>query len=264
MAGQPIIIKRKAAHGGHHGGAWKVAYADFVTAMMALFIVLWLMSSSKQVQDAVGGYFRDPKGTAAKIGSNQSGAGENFTLAKEDMSKLKEQLQSAIRRAAELDKLKKQIEMTVTAEGLRIELLESDVGTFFESGNSNPTPKARELLQTLAQELGKLPNKISIEGHTDSKPFAAGAGYGNWELSADRANAVRRLMQEDGLAANQVSQVRGFADQKLRKPDEPFDPSNRRVSLIVQYLSATSGEAPASPPATAKPEEKATPKPGGH
>ena len=180
------------------------------------------------------------------------------------MSKLKEQLQSAIRRVAELDKLKNQIEMTVTAEGLRIELLESDVGTFFESGNSNPTPKARELLQMLAQELGKLPNKISIEGHTDSKPFAAGAAYGNWELSADRANAVRRLMQEVGLAADQVSQVRGFADQKLRKPDEPLDPSNRRVSLIVQYLPPTSSEAPASPPATAKPEEKSAPKPGGH
>jgi chemotaxis protein MotB len=223
MTGQPIIIKRKAAHGGHHGGAWKVAYADFVIAMMALFIVLWLVSSSKQVQDAVGGYFRDPKGNAAKIGSNLSGAGENFTLAKQDMSKLKEQLQNAIRRVVELEKLKNQIEMTVTAEGLRIELLESDTGTFFESGNSHPTANCKELLQMLAQELGKLPNKISIEGHTDSKPFADGMAYGNWELSADRANAARRLMREDGLAADQVSQVRGFADQRLRKPDEPFN-----------------------------------------
>jgi chemotaxis protein MotB len=259
MGGQPIIIKRKAAHGGHHGGAWKVAYADFVTAMMALFIVLWLMNSSKQVQEAVGGYFRDPKGVASKIGTNQSGAGENFTLAKEDMSKLKEQLQSAIRRAAELEKLKKQIEMTVTTEGLRIELLESDVGTFFESGNSHPTAKGRELLQMLSQELGKLPNKISIEGHTDAKAFAAGTAYGNWELSADRANAARRLMQEDGLAADQVSQVRGFADQRLRKPDEPFDSSNRRVSLIVQYLPATNPEEQPALPGAAKPAEKSAP-----
>jgi chemotaxis protein MotB len=264
MAGQPIIIKRKAAHSGHHGGAWKVAYADFVTAMMALFIVLWLMSSSKQVQDAVGGYFRDPKGSASKIGSNLSGAGENFTLAKQDMAKLKEQLQSAIRRAAELEKLKNQIEMTVTAEGLRIELLESDVGTFFETGNSQPTPKGKQLLEMLAQELGKLPNKISIEGHTDSKPFAVGVAYGNWELSADRANSARRLMQDNNLAVDQVSQVRGFADQRLRKPDQPFDSSNRRVSLIVQYLPAPNIEEQPSPPATAKPEEKSAPTQGHH
>ena len=264
MSGQPIIIKRKAAHAGHHGGAWKVAYADFVTAMMALFIVLWLMNSSKQVQDAVGGYFRDPKGTAAKIGSNLSGAGENFTLKKQDMAKLKEQLQSAIRQVAELDKLKNQIEMTVTAEGLRIELMEADTGTFFQSGSSHPTAKGEELLRMLAQELGKLPNKISIEGHTDSKPFAERAAYGNWELSADRANAARRLMQEVGLAADQVSQVRGFADQRLRKPDEPLDPSNRRVSLIVQYLPPGGNEAQPSPPATTKPQEKPAPAPAQH
>jgi chemotaxis protein MotB len=259
VAGQPIIIKRKAAHGGHHGGAWKVAYADFVTAMMALFIVLWLVSSSKQVQDAVGGYFRDPKGTAAQIGSNLSGAGENFTLDKQDMTKLKEQLQSSIRQVVELEKLRNQIEMTVTAEGLRIELLEADKGTFFDSGNSHPTAKAEELLQMLAQELGKLPNKISIEGHTDSKPFAERAAYGNWELSADRANAARRLMQQDGLAADQVSQVRGFADQRLRNPDQPLDPSNRRISLIVQYLPPTNVGTPAAPSATAKPEKKPAP-----
>jgi chemotaxis protein MotB len=259
MPGQPIIIKRKAAHAGHHGGAWKVAYADFVTAMMALFIVLWLVSSSKQVQDAVGGYFRDPKGSANKIGSNMSGAGENFTLAKQDMSKLKEQLESAIRRAADLEKLKKQVEMTVTADGLRIELLESDVGTFFESGSPVPTGNGKQLLQTLAQELGKLPNKISLEGHTDSKPFAAGVAYGNWELSADRANAARRLMQQNGLGADQISQVRGFADQRLRKPDEPFDSSNRRVSLIVQYMPGANPAEQPSAPATAKPENKPSP-----
>jgi chemotaxis protein MotB len=261
MAGQPIVIKRKAAHAGHHGGAWKVAYADFVTAMMALFIVLWLVNSSKPIKDAVGGYFRDPKGTASKAGSNLSGTGENLNLAKQDMPKLKEQLESAIRRAVELEKLKQQIDMTVTSEGLRIELLESDVGTFFESGNSHPTPKCKELLQILAQQLGKLPNKVSIEGHTDSRAFADGTTYGNWELSADRANAARHLMQEDGLAANQVSQVRGFADQRLRKPEAPFDSSNRRVSLIVQYLPVTNLEEPPAAPATAKPGEKSSPSP---
>lgn len=233
----PIIIKRKkAGHGGHHGGAWKVAYADFVTAMMALFIVLWLLNSSKQIQEAVGGYFKDPTGTSKKVGSNMVGSGEAFQLAKQDMPKLKEQLQKAIRQVEKFDKLKNQIEMTVTSEGLRIELLESEAGTFFDSGNATPSANGRDLLKTLAEQLGQLPNKISLEGHTDSKPFAGSRNYSNWELSADRANAARRIMQESGVGADQVSQVRGYADQRLRKPDAPEDASNRRISLIVQYL----------------------------
>lgn len=233
----PIIIKKKkGGHGGHHGGAWKVAYADFVTAMMALFIVLWLLNTSKQIQEAVGGYFKDPTGTSKKVGSNMVGSGEAFQLTKQDMPKLKEQLQKAIRQVDKFDKLKNQIEMTVTSEGLRIELLETEAGTFFDTGNATPTANGRDLLTTLAEQLGQLPNKISIEGHTDSKPFAGNGNYSNWELSADRANAARRIMQESGVRADQVSQVRGYADQRLRKLDAPEDASNRRISLIVQYL----------------------------
>src|SRR6266536_5265869 len=126
-----IILKKKGGHGGHHGGAWKVAYADFVTAMMALFIVLWLMNASKQIQVAVGGYFKDPTGKSKQVGTDMSGAGESFRLTKNDLSKLKEQLQKRIQSITELEKLHKNIEMTVTAEGLRIELLESETGTFF-------------------------------------------------------------------------------------------------------------------------------------
>ena len=239
MPGTPpiIIVKKKAGHGGHHGGAWKVAYADFVTAMMALFIVLWLLNSSKQVQEAVGGYFKDPTGTSKKVGTNMQGAGESFALSKEDMPKLKEELQKAIRRVDNFDKLKDQIEMTVTAEGLRIELLESEAGTFFESGSDTPSANGKELLIAIANELGSLPNKISIEGHTDSKPYPGDSNYGNWELSVDRANSARRLMQQNGVKETQVLQVRGYADQRLRKPDNPEDPSNRRISLIVQYSS---------------------------
>ncbi|MGA8153888.1 MAG: flagellar motor protein MotB [Terriglobales bacterium] len=234
-----IIIKKKGAHGGHHGGAWKVAYADFVTAMMALFIVLWLMNSSKQVQDAVGGYFKDPSGTSKMVGTDQRGSGQNFAITKDNMAELKEQLQRAVRRMDDFDKLKNQIKMTVTSEGLRIELLETASGTFFESGNSRPNDDGKELLMLLAQELGKLPNKLSIEGHTDSTPYAKMGEYGNWELSSDRANSARRLMQENGVREDQVAQVRGFADQRLRTPDKPFDPGNRRISLIVQYVDAT-------------------------
>src|SRR6266704_548453 len=144
-----IIIKKKSGHAGHHGGAWKVAYADFVTAMMALFIVLWLLSSSEQVQKAVGGYFTDPKGHGRDVGNGLRGAGsESLPIHKDDMKKLKEKLEQAVK------------------------------------------------------DTGSLPNKVTMEGHTDSKPFAAKNGYSNWELSADRANAARRWMQEHGVRAD--------------------------------------------------------------
>lgn len=250
---RPILIIKKKAHGGHHGGAWKVAYADFVTAMMALFIVLWLLNTSKQVQEAVGGYFKDPTGNSKMVGSNLAGVGENFTITRDNMSELKDQLQKAIQQMPDFEKLKSHIEMTVTAEGLRIELLESATGTFFESGSPNLNADGHELLVMLAQELGKLPNKISVEGHTDSKPFARSGNYGNWELSSDRANSARRLMQSDGLRSDQVTQVRGFADQRLRKLDNALDPSNRRISLIVQYI-AKSEDQSATPTSSAATE----------
>ena len=249
-AARPIIvIKKKGGHGGHHGGAWKVAYADFVTAMMSLFIVLWLMNSSKPIKEAVAGYFKDPAGTSKLTGGNGKGPGESsgegpgdsLTLSKDNMSKLKETLQSAIHQIEDLNKLKNQIEMTVTSEGLRIELLESAKGTFFDSGSADLNDSGKETLIALAKQLGGVPNKISIEGHTDSKPLVRHGGeYGNWELSVDRANTARRLMQDNGLRADQVTQVRGYADQHLRMADAPEDPSNRRISVIVQYLATDS------------------------
>jgi len=236
---QPIIIKKKIVHGGHHGGAWKVAYADFVTAMMALFIVLWLMGSSEPVKKAVAGYFRDPSGKSAEKGSAPGGLGENIAVRKDDMKKLKEKLEDAMKQSPELEKLKNQVQMTVTGEGLRIELLESEVGTFFQSGSAQPSGTGKDMLDMLAGELGKLQNRLLIEGHTDSQPFAASAkGYSNWELSADRANSARKLMQENGLSVNQVAEVRGYADQHLRKPEDPNNASNRRVSIVVKYLGS--------------------------
>jgi chemotaxis protein MotB len=235
-----VIIKKKGRHGGHHGGAWKVAYADFVTAMMALFIVLWLLNTSKPVREAIAGYFRDPTGTAGKLSTSTEGPGAKFVptpVPADDMGKLKDEIEKSLRQLPNFDKLKDQIEIKVTPEGLRIELLESATGTFFDLGNAAPNSNGKELLDLLAGELGKLPNKISIEGHTDSKPFSGKRNYGNWELSTDRANAARRLMQQNGLGDKQVAQVRGFADQLLRKADNPYDPSNRRISLIVQYTT---------------------------
>jgi len=229
---QPIIIKRISGHGGHHGGAWKVAYADFVTAMMALFIVLWLMNSSKPIQEAISGYFKDPAGTGKLTGTNKPPTHE---VSKDSLDKVKTELEKAIRQVANFEKVKDHIELTVTSEGLRIEMLESKTGTFFESGQTDPNGDGREMMMTIAEELGKVPNKISIEGHTDSQPFSARANYTNWELSADRANASRRLMQQHGLRADQVAQVRGFADQQPRNAKDASDPANRRITVIVQY-----------------------------
>ena len=244
---QPIIvIKKKSGHGGHHGGAWKVAYADFVTAMMSLFIVLWLMSStSKATQAEIAGYFRDPKGTSKNHGAEPKP--ETAKSKKEDMAGLKNDLLQAIRQIDALNKLRKQIEITVTEEGLRVELLEDAKGTFFEVGSAQPTPVMEELLKVLAGQLKDLPNSISIEGHTDARPYSGSGQYGNWELSTDRANVARREMQASGIRLNQISQVRGFADQRLHYTDRPFDPANRRISLVVQNMpSEKESDGPAS------------------
>ena len=232
-----IIIKRvKKGHGGHHGGAWKVAYADFVTAMMALFMVLWLVSSSEQVKKAIGGYFNDPTGKGKEVGNGLRGnGGESLSLQKDDMNKLKEKLEQAIQTSEPLQKIKEHVVMTVIGEGLRVELLEDSKGMFFESGNADPTPYGKDLMKLLAVEIGKLPNTVTMEGHTDSKPYSGKKDYSNWELSADRANAARRWMQANGMREDQVTQVRGFADQSLRNKNDPEDASNRRVTLIIQY-----------------------------
>ena len=237
-----IIIKKKGGHGGHHGGAWKVAYADFVTAMMALFIVLWLLNSSEQVRKAISSYFRDPSGRGEKMGSAHAGSGEGLSITKDDMPHLKEKLEAAVKRSPEFESLKDHVEMTVVGEGLRIELIENEGGLFFELGSAKPSGLGDELIARLAQELGKLPNKLAIEGHTDARPYSGGGTYSNWELSTDRANAARRLMQTMGVRADQVVQVRGFADEDLRKKDDPESALNRRISVIVQYLNSPAGE----------------------
>ena len=170
----PIIIKKKIIHAGHHGGAWKVAYADFVTAMMALFIVLWLMGSSEPVKKAVAGYFRDPSGRAAEKGSGQGGIGENISIRKDDMGKLKEKLESAMMQAPELAKLKDQVQMTVTGEGLRVELLESEVGTFFETGSSHPSASGKHMLEMMSRA------HLMVMVSHDMKSLAKMCNYAIW------------------------------------------------------------------------------------
>ncbi len=213
-----------------------MAYADFVTAMMALFIVLWLMSADKEVQQAVSAYFNNPSGPGKLTGTASAGVGNAIELPRQDMAKLREKIQEALKTVPNFRDLKDHVEITVTSDGLRIELIETEAGMFFESGRPQPTERGSELLTRLAEELGKLPNNILIEGHTDAKPFAGDGLYTNWELSADRANAARRLMQAHGVKNEQIGQVRGYADRQLRHPEDPTHASNRRVSVIVQYL----------------------------
>lgn len=273
---QPIIvIKKKGGHGGHHGGAWKVAYADFVTAMMALFIVLWLTSQSDAVKKAVAGYFNDPKGLATLLGTTMSGTGNGSAPApdqnQKQLQELKEKLEKEIEARKDLEKLIKQIEITITSEGLRIEMIEDRNGTFYQSGSAKLSPDGQELLALLAAELKTLPNQLLIEGHTDAAQYSSDANYSNWELSADRANSARRLLQQDGVRGDQVTQVRGFADQMLRVKNNPYDPSNRRITILVKnhdhaapptlvHARVAEGAGETAPPAVA-PGAAATPNP---
>jgi chemotaxis protein MotB len=258
---QPIIIKKKNGHAAHHGGAWKVAYADFVTAMMALFIVLWLMNASPDVKKSVSIYFNDPSGLGKLTGSASAGSGDAVSVSKDDMSKLQDKIQAAMKKSPEFEKLKDHVRMTVTGEGLRIELLESDKGMFFNSGSGAPSELGADILRDLAKELGKLPNNLLIEGHTDSKPFGTARDYSNWELSADRANSARRVMESNGLRVGQVSQIRGYADRNLRNPGDPEDSSNRRVTITIKYTVKPVSE---DEPKEAGGHGKAESKDGGH
>ena len=255
---QPIIIKRvKRRHGGHHGGSWKVAFADFMTAMMAFFLVMWLVGQSDRVKQAVAGYFRDPgkyqsmgksgvlKGSDAMIKKEQSkkesmsvAKKESFTPTKEERQKL---TLSAKNILAELEKqeafrhLKKNVKVQMTSEGLRIILNESeDAPAFFEPGSAKLLQKSAVILVTIARELGGLTNHIVIEGHTDNS-FTGRNDYSNWELSADRANSARQLMEVSGLYEGQVRAIRGFANRFPMLVDRPEDPRNRRVTLVVLY-----------------------------
>ena len=217
-------------------GAWKVAYADFVTALMALFIVLWMMNVSPKTRRAISGYFQDPRGYMHKLDSGPGGGG-GPPSAQINLNKLLREVEEALERMPDFAKVRDHIQLSVTADGLRIDLLETEQGMFFVAGSPNPTPAGEHLLAVLAVELTRIGNSIVIEGHTDSRPFrnsAPASGYSNWELSADRANAARRLLHAYGLPPGQVVEVRGFADRQLMRPNEPNDPRNRRISIVIK------------------------------
>ena len=247
-----IIKKKKGGHGGHHGGAWKVAYADFVTAMMAFFLVMWLVGQKTSVREGVGGYFRDPGAFDGGSGILNGGAGamdaspmqtkghgaggisDERTALEQSVSHIREKLDSV----PELKTLNEQIEFSITDEGLRIDLIEASKSSFFDSGSASMRPETSRILGIIGHELAMLENAaIILEGHTDSHQYSS-ADYSNWELSADRANAARRVFEREGVRPKQIAGVRGHADRELKVPDDPFDARNRRVSVIVKSSGA--------------------------
>ncbi len=250
---QPVIVVRRGGkHGaGHHGGAWKVAYADFVTAMMAFFLVMWLVTQSDIVKKAVEGYFQDPanfqknyrasvlNGGAGVLKSNMAQVSQQPSPPpkeppQNEIEDAAAQMRQAIEALAGLNIPKDLLDIEMTREGMRIQLIEgSDEIMFFKPGSAVLTPQGEVILKAIGMELGKLPNRLVIEGHTDGSDLARADGYSNWELSADRANVARRVMMSSGLASGQVREVRGFAGNRLRVQSDPLDPRNRRITIVV-------------------------------
>ncbi len=248
----PRIVKKiKKNHGGHHGGAWKVAYADFVTAMMALFIVLWVLSQDQDVRKLVANYFKNPIGFSNKgqnilqgeipslVKTNDISIQEARAKEMEMLKKMGDEIIGDLSRDSKFSNLMGQIKIEFVKEGLRIELVEAAKNLFFEIGTAKLTKEAEELLKKIGDELAKLPNKIIIEGHTDARPYSGGSnGYTNFELSADRANSARRALTSGSLPDSHIFQVRGYADRELRDPKDPFSFVNRRISIIIKYLDS--------------------------
>jgi chemotaxis protein MotB len=242
------IVRKKGGHGGgHHGGAWKVAYADFVTAMMALFIVLWIVGQSKPVKESISGYFKDP---GAFMSNHKVGSGaiegapvpavitglNNIDEAK--LRQLGEEIKKKIAERPELAKIADQVQLQLVDEGLRIELVEKSESFFFDVGTSEIKPDAAAILAIIAREVGGLPNRIVVEGHTDSRQYDRPDGYTNFELSAERANSARRILVKNGVAHSQIDEVRGYADTRLRNRANPFDIVNRRISILIKFKAS--------------------------
>jgi chemotaxis protein MotB len=277
-------VNKRGGHGGHHGGAWKVAYADFVTAMMALFIVLWIVANNVTVRASVADYFRDPgamhktssgvmngvnsmkpfsdaQPTPPVVPPNQppQPTGTASPPQQAEVEKLRQEgdrLMQMIAAIPDLIKFKDQIEIKITKDGLRIELIEQAEGLFFDIGSARLKPDAMQLLRLIASRIGTFPNDVVIEGHTDSRPYTR-SGYNNWDLSTDRANSARRVIEEGGIRERQITSINGYADRRLKNPEKPLDYSNRRVTILVAFSASLGSEpktiAPAAAPLVQKP-----------
>lgn len=275
---QPILVKRvKKVAGGHHGGAWKIAFADFATAMMAFFLVMWLMSSATPEQKkAISGYFQDPIGftesaspyvidlggtptpapdrtlnpemkdapdaadATLDIESDQQASvdkdqAESLAeqVERERLELLLQELQTKVDENPELQKFKDQILFEITQDGLRIQIMDAENRPMFDLGSARLQPYFEDILLILAETIKAVPNKISVSGHTDAKPFAGSGEFGNWELSANRANAARRALVAGSYPEERVARVVGYASSALFDRNDPLNPVNRRIDIIV-------------------------------
>ncbi|KXS35484.1 MAG: chemotaxis protein MotB [Halomonadaceae bacterium T82-2] len=258
---RPIVVKRrKNKSAGHHGGAWKIAYADFMTALMALFLVLWILARSNEAQlRSIAEYFRTPLPVAMAGGNKTSAStsaipgggpspmhseGERPRIddrlhtrpadEQRQLMELKRRIESVIERQPHLRELRSQLRIELTPEGLRIQIVDSEKRPMFELGSDRVEPYMRDILRAIAPVLNQLPNRISLSGHTDSLPYIGGEkGYSNWELSADRANAARRELVAGGLDSEKLLRVAGMGSRVPLNAEDPRDPVNRRISIVV-------------------------------
>lgn len=298
---QPIIVKRVKRFGdGHHGGAWKIAFADFATAMMAFFLVLWLLSTATPEQKiAIAGYFKDPIGFSESgtpyiidLGGSPELAPEKTinpevkseptpdtslqldkdkveTMAeqveRERLELLLQELQNKVEENPQLQKFKDQILFEITQDGLRIQIMDAENRPMFDLGSARLQPYFEDILLAMADTIKAVPNKISISGHTDAKPYSGTGDFGNWELSANRANAARRALVAGGYPDEQVARVVGYASSSLFDRANPFNPVNRRIDIIVltkkaqRDIEGEQGKPEAAPPATEAPPAGAAP-----
>ena len=274
---RPIVIRRvKKKAGGHHGGAWKIAYADFVTAMMAFFLLMWLLgSTAKGDLQGIADYFRTPLQVAFSGGSGAGDAshviksgGKDLTrlegqikqgeinsprrsynlkaaqeelarIEKRKLTELKGRLQASIETLPALKPFKNQLLIDITIDGLRVQIVDEQNRPMFAIGSATLQPYTREILHEIAKVLNEVPNRISISGHTDAHPYSGGQrGYSNWELSADRANASRRELLAGGIEESKIARVVGLSSSVLFDPEDPHNPVNRRISIIVMNKRA--------------------------
>lgn len=257
MSDQPIIVKKiKKSAPAHHGGSWKVAFADFMTAMMAFFLVMWIIGLNQDTRSAIAGYFQDPYSFFKKQNANKMEALLNKTPPKlsestvssnpskvkdaerQQLEKIQNDIKQAVAGNPDLSSLKDFIKTEVTDEGLRLEFIESLGSVFFETGSANIRPQAQVLFLKVGAILGKANHDIVVDGHTDSQKYTVGAQYDNWNLSQDRAMATLRVLMEGGVADRFVLASRGFADKQLRDKKNPYSFVNRRVSVLLPYTWA--------------------------
>ncbi len=254
-----IIIRKKKGRHPHHGGAWKVALADFMTAMFALFLVMWLVTQSTDIRSAVAGYFQDPLGRSDEFGSSiMPGEGAQAStvrpltapdvvnMRRDRMERFAEQIKKEMEKFPDLAEVRDHVEIEITDEGLRIQLTEDPKGVFFETGSPALSPRGQEILALLGHQLGRWSNEVRIDGYTDARPYSGGSRYTNWELSADRSNAARRILTSSGLHAGQITQIRGHADRDLKDPSDPLAAKNRRIAITMLFGDAESAPAPAA------------------